>query len=424
MTVTIQASYAKAPTAAEDGIVGVRVLCDSPIERSIHIGLILDTSGSMEGERIAAVKRTLRVLIDKLKEGDKITVVGFANEARVVLRSHVITSDTKVETIEKACSLVADGGTNMECGIAAIGTGGEKPDAVVLLTDGQVNQGIVSAAGLGSLIRSYLPSVPMYTLGYGDDHNAELLRALSSRTQGTYTYINSELVLPASIGDLLGGLQNEVAKSAKLVFPASWTCLELNPVEGGGYEIGSLIADKPTWVMLKVAAGSGDSKVSVHYTLTNGVTGLCSCDIDESIDRLDVVEQDLRCETAKTLDTVTTMFQNGSVRQAKLHLNITLDLLTNSEAAMRPLVIHMKAQIEEMIEAATRMEFTVPNRRNNRALAMQTTSISANYSAQRGVSGGAAVFSSPRMIQQQTEMVTQYTQNHEDPACTIGSLPG
>jgi hypothetical protein len=419
MTITINATFSKVPTATEDGILGMRVLGDSPITRPIHIGLVLDTSGSMEGERIKAVKKTLTVLIDKLVMGDKISVVGFANEARVLLRSHVITADNKAATIDTVNLLDAEGGTNMECGIVGIGSslGEEMPDAVVLLTDGQVNQGITSAAGLGSLIRSYLQAVPVYTLGYGEDHNAGLLKALASRTQGTYTYVNNELVLPESVGDLLGGLQSEVAKAATILFPQTWACLELTTVEKPGeYQIGSIIADKPTWIMFKIPAGSTvESNATIQYKdCVSSELYTKSCVFDTSLDVLDITEQELRCQTARTLEEIGAMLQQGTFRGAKIKLNVMLDLLNASVSSRRPLVIHMKAQIEEMIEDVKRMEMGTPDRRQITAMAMRTTSLGANYSAQRGVTGGGAVFSSPRQREARTQMVTLYSQ--EDPA--------
>jgi hypothetical protein len=308
----------------------------------------------------------------------------------------------------------------MECGIVGIGSslGEEMPDAVVLLTDGQVNQGITSAAGLGSLIRSYLQAVPVYTLGYGEDHNAGLLKALASRTQGTYTYVNNELVLPESVGDLLGGLQSEVAKAATILFPQTWTCLELATVEKPGeYQIGSLIADKPTWVIFKVPAGFEGAEVTIRYKACDSAEFTTkTCTIDSSLDVLDITEQELRCQTARTLEEIGAMLQQGTFRGAKIKLNVMLDLLNASVSSRRPLVIHMKAQIEEMIEDVKRMEMGTPDRRQITAMAMRTTSLGANYSAQRGVTGGGAVFSSPRQREARTQMVTLYSQ--EDPAPT------
>jgi len=427
MNVSVHASWMTVPSESEEGVLGIRIMSDSPIARAIHIGLVLDTSGSMEGDRIAAVKRTLSVLIERLQDGDKISVVGFSNAATRLFISHTIDATNRADSIKTVEQLIADGGTNMEAGIVALGEmfqGNDvKPNALVLLTDGQVNQGILSIAGLSSLLRSYLPSVPVYTLGYGSDHNAELLRSLSARTQATYTYIDNEIALPASIGDLLGGLQNEVASAATVLFPAvGWTCLELNPTENNQYHSGSLIADKPSWVMCKVAIGSYTG-VSLQYTnsLTRA-TVVLPITFGTEIPVGEVTEQYLRCKTARTLSTVTSMLRDGRIREAKNQLTECRELL--KDASQTTMVIRMRAQLDELYEEVIQSENESPQRRrgvrsNIDAIAMRTSSTAQNYSAQRGVTGGGqnvdTIFSSPAMIRHRTRMVEQYTQRVEDP---------
>ena len=426
MNVTAHASWMREPTAAEEGVLGIRIMSDSPVARAIHIGLVLDTSGSMEGDRIAAVKRTLTVMIQRLQDGDKISIVGFSDVATRLFMSHTLDATNRVDSINTVERLIADGGTNMEAGIVALGEmfqgGSDKPNALVLLTDGQVNQGIVTIAGLASLLRSYLPSVPVYTLGYGSDHNAELLRALSARTQATYTYIDNEIALPASIGDLLGGLQNEVASTSAVTFPVTgWKCLELNPAEAGRYEGGSLIADKPSWVMFSVAFGS-EAILSLHYTnSTSRTSARIPIVIGTELPVGDITDQYLRCKTARVLSDVTDLLKQNRIREAKVLLSVCRELLTN--ATQTTLVIRMKAQLDELFEEVVQSENETPQRRrgirsNIDAIAMRTSSTAQNYSAQRGVTGGLTVdtiFSSPAMIRHRTRMVEQYTQRAEDP---------
>jgi hypothetical protein len=80
----------------------------------------------------------------------------------------VVISDELVRTSLKAevAKLTADGGTNMEAGISMLGSlftagGSDHPDSLVLLTDGFVNEGITSLAGIHSLLNSYLPNLPV-----------------------------------------------------------------------------------------------------------------------------------------------------------------------------------------------------------------------------------------------------------------------
>ena len=78
MPVQIQASFMNA-TETESGILGVKITADSPTPRPIHIALVMDTSGSMEGTRINGIKKTLAILTERLLVGDILTIVGFSS---------------------------------------------------------------------------------------------------------------------------------------------------------------------------------------------------------------------------------------------------------------------------------------------------------------------------------------------------------
>ena len=435
MPVNVNISYATRPTSTEKGILGVKVTCDTPVAKAIHMGLAIDTSGSMDGERIESVKRTLGVLISRLRVGDSITIVGFNQAASVVLAGHIISDTNRAEAIQLVNELQAGGGTNFEAGFTGLGallqggTASVQPfDAVVVLTDGHANEGITSAAGLGSLIKSYMKGMPVYTLGYGEDHNADLLRALSIRSQGTYTYIGEETILPASMGDLMASLQDEVAKSAVLSTPANWVCVEAGAETAGIYDFGSLIAGKPVWAIFEIppTSDAGPATLTLTYKQFGVAANLTvTGTIDTALDQLDVLEQLLRCKTSKALDVVATALGTHDVDKALSVLNATIAEISSSPAAMRPLAIRMKAQLEEMLETANAAKRAAGRFRHGggAALGRMASNAASNYGTQRGVTssgGGApavALFSSPRMIDAATAHVTQYSQSvSHDPA--------
>ena len=190
-------SYMKRPTATQEGVVGVRIHPTGTVstQRPIYIALVIDTSGSMKGERINAVKRTLTVLIERLALGDKITLITFANDATRVLRNVTISEASRTEAIAKVAAISAEGGTNMEAGMTALGKcvyNSDKPDAVVILTDGYVNQGINTVGGIYAIYNYFVKGTPIYALGYGAEHNGDFLRGLSIRSRGSYTFVNDE----------------------------------------------------------------------------------------------------------------------------------------------------------------------------------------------------------------------------------------
>jgi len=412
MPVIIKSSFAKLPTATSPGLLGVNISGSDPVVKSIHIGLLMDTSGSMEGDRISSVKRTLSVLINQLRVDDKITVVGFSNAAKVILDSVFITADNKATLIGQIDGLTATGGTNLEAGISGLGQLMQSPpNAIVVLTDGHINEGLTSVAGLYSMVTSYMKSVPVYTLGYGTEHNADLLKELSSRSKASYTFIQDEIQLPVSMGDMLGGLQTEVASAASIIYDPRWICLE--PLaESGPYDIGSVIADKPMWVVFEVPFGSEGQTITLKY---DGAQVEFTPVVDQC-SKQEVLEQHLRCLTGVTLNKVTQAMKYNRITEALALLQAGLQVL--SSYSMSPLVIRMKAQLDETLEEVQKSQRT---NRADAGLLMRLTSLGGNYSAQRGITQmvnaqtPSRLFSSNTQEETSSRMAARYSQMPEDP---------
>ena len=473
MSLSVSASYAKQPTATEDGILGVRIIGSDPVTKSIDIALVMDTSGSMEGDRIASVKKTLSILVNKVDVGDKITLIGFSDKATVFLSSYLITNDSRANALAIVEDLIADGGTNLEEGISMLGTiyppTAARPDALVVLTDGHVNQGIKTLSGLCSLMNSYMNGIPVYTLGYGDNHNGDLLRGIADRTRAVYTYIDAEIVLPASIGDLMGALKTEVAKSVSLKFDKQLTCLEPNysaegdavaadtsgnaaPLGGGGgrhvafaadamnddtvpdsvpthgispiaamtdrrsYSMGSIVANKPTWVVFSVPLTAVAATITLDYSVF-GIPAVqtVSVMIDDTLDKIDIHEQMLRCTISRLMDSISTNLKAYSLAAARANITDGLAKIAASPAKDRPLAIRMKAQLDELAAEVNGIERSRAGA-DIRHTILYATASGGGYSAQRGVTRmRSGSISTPFSSAQQRMTSIGYSQEGGDP---------
>jgi hypothetical protein len=93
-------------------------------------------------------------------------------------------------------------------------------NAVWLFTDGQANVGICEPATLIAATRTKLQShakdLTIFTFGFGNDHNANLLQGISETSQGSYYYIKDTSAIKESFADCLGGLLSVVAQNIKL----------------------------------------------------------------------------------------------------------------------------------------------------------------------------------------------------------------
>jgi hypothetical protein len=119
-------------TFAEDG---------ATARQPLLLGFIVDTSGSMEGERIAAVKSAAREAIELLDETTTFFVVAFQERAQVVCAPAPATAANKDAAAAAIGHLAARGGTAMSKGLGlARGLFTRAPDALhqaVFLTDGK-----------------------------------------------------------------------------------------------------------------------------------------------------------------------------------------------------------------------------------------------------------------------------------------------
>jgi len=393
-----------------------------PVQERVpfHLVLVLDVSGSMEGERLDSVKRTVECLIQSMRYSDSLSIITYSSDAHVIVNNVLMNENGRNTLLAALTSLHADGGTNMESALFALRQI-QNFDAVFLLTDGQVNQGVASRTGLLRIFHSVVPSgIPVNTLGYGEDHNYMLLRDMSAHTCGSYTYADREELIPAIIGDIVGGLENTFSKRAQVFIPEGWTCEEIGIVENNKYNIGSLISEKPQWVLFQADQNTPlPNEINVYYAGQNGQE---RCSVREYRDHSDVVVaiQRDRCIVAKALLRASESMERRSPLEARDQLIQAQNILEHSIAANEPLVISMRANIDDML---SRIPATQQHFFPQPALLTRLVSGTAVLGNQRGfyISSRStetitdpiplqATFSSP--LQQRTthEMTSRYSQ--------------
>jgi len=86
--------------------------------------------------------------------------------------------------------------------------------SLLLFTDGLANAGIQKAPEIIQEISKYEP-VPctIYTFGFGSDHDASLLKAISDKGSGIYAFITDKDTIATDFADCLGGLLSVVAQN-------------------------------------------------------------------------------------------------------------------------------------------------------------------------------------------------------------------
>jgi Ca-activated chloride channel family protein len=155
--------------------------------------LILDTSGSMRGEKIEQAKGALAFVLGRLHEEDRFNVVSFSTGVRSF-------SDGLVDAGERERArrwvegLEAKGGTNIGRAMleGLVQVEEERPTIIIFLTDGLATEGVVETDLLLSQIDDAAPeSVRVFSFGVGDDVNTILLDRMARDHRGTSAYVRS-----------------------------------------------------------------------------------------------------------------------------------------------------------------------------------------------------------------------------------------
>ena len=67
--------------------------------RPLNVGLVIDRSTSMRGERLARVTEAVELLLDKLGRDDTLSLVSFSDRAEVVLPAAIVGAAARLSLI-------------------------------------------------------------------------------------------------------------------------------------------------------------------------------------------------------------------------------------------------------------------------------------------------------------------------------------
>ena len=168
---------------------GVEIDPDEIVERDII--LIMDTSGSMAGEKLAQTKEAASYVVSNLNDGDRFNVVTFATGIRRFAEA-LVSAASAAESLDFIESLEAIGATNISLALldALAQADDERPTTILFLTDGLATEGITDTDLLVAAIQQEAPAnVRIFAFGVGDDVDTILLDSISSNHRGTTTYV-------------------------------------------------------------------------------------------------------------------------------------------------------------------------------------------------------------------------------------------
>ena len=198
---------------------------------------LIDVSGSMFGPtRLELVKSSLRLLVNNLREKDRVAIVTYCGDARVALPSTPGNEKQKIkdalETLTAGGSTAGGAGIKEAYRIAQKNFIAQGNNRIILCTDGDFNVGASSETELENLIESKRKGgIFLTVLGYGmGNYKDNKMQILAQKGNGNHAYIDNIQEANKVLVNEFGSTMYAVAKDVKLQ-------VEFNPAKVQSYRL-------------------------------------------------------------------------------------------------------------------------------------------------------------------------------------------
>lgn len=185
----------------------------------LNLALILDRSGSMQGDKLRNVQQAAGHLLDLLDQRDRVVVVAYDDQVTLVAPSAPVSAAQRASLKRAIDGLRPGGWTDISggwltgCREVAAYQAAEGIHRALLLTDGLANRGIIDIEELAQHARELRRrGVATSTFGVGLDFNEQLLEALAEQGGGHFYYIERPEQIPTVFRRELGELLTVVAR--------------------------------------------------------------------------------------------------------------------------------------------------------------------------------------------------------------------
>lgn len=213
---------ASAVRTAEGVALALTVTGANPARRPLDLTVLLDRSGSMDGERMRLVKRGLVRMVDRLAVGDRVNVVLFDDRVDVVRQGFRVGTDDLddlrllFEEVKPRASTNLDAGLEAAYALARAQGSTGRDARVLVITDARITAGDVNAARVTEIGRAFDESrVRLAAIGVGDDVDDRVLQQLTEKGRGAYVFLGSEKVVDRIFGSGFDALVNVVADDVR-----------------------------------------------------------------------------------------------------------------------------------------------------------------------------------------------------------------
>lgn len=235
----------------------------------IDLVAVLDVSSSMVGAKLSLLKRAVRFVIHNLGPSDRLSIVAFSSRAWRILALRRMSDTGHEDAIQAIDSLTSNGGTDivggLKKGVRVLEERREQNAVagIILLSDGKDNYNcdirnplsrppqtsnpgltpeylnelpaLICSSNNHSGDKEGQPTIPVHTFGFGLDHDSTAMHAISDASGGTFSFIESVVMIQDAFARCIGGLLSVVTQEVRVVVKTVSPGLRIGSIHSGSY---------------------------------------------------------------------------------------------------------------------------------------------------------------------------------------------
>ncbi|MBU4341964.1 MAG: VWA domain-containing protein [Candidatus Altiarchaeales archaeon] len=184
---------------------------------------VLDTSGSMAGDKIEQAKSALEFCVNSLNDEDRFNLITFNTNIGEFDDNLVDSnSENKKNALEFISKIEASGGTNINDALLHaldMVEDEERPSIIIFLTDGKPTVGTTDNEKImGNVKDENSGKARIFVFGVGYDVNTHLLDKISGGNSGASEYVKPEEDIEIKVSDFYSKISNPVLSNLEIGF--------------------------------------------------------------------------------------------------------------------------------------------------------------------------------------------------------------
>jgi Ca-activated chloride channel family protein len=187
----------------------------------VNVAIVLDKSGSMQGDKIVKAREAAIMAVERLRPNDIVSIITYDSTVSVLVPA--TKASDKHNIIARIRQIQAGGNTALFAGVSKAAYEVRKfldinrVNRVILMSDGLANEGPSTPAELAELGKSLgQDGIAVTTIGLGLGYNEDLMTQLAGKSDGNHMFAENATDLARAFNQEFGDVLSVVAQNVDI----------------------------------------------------------------------------------------------------------------------------------------------------------------------------------------------------------------